>query len=89
MIREILRTRDNQEIALGQKCKFAPVPTRRHTRWQRVGVQSDNPSSEKLNTLAQDSYLGTTPYLEYFCSWAYPKNWPEVAGIGNPKPAET
>ncbi|KAI5326750.1 hypothetical protein L3X38_035824 [Prunus dulcis] len=31
MIREILRTRDNREIILRQKCKFATVPTRRHT----------------------------------------------------------
>ncbi|KAI5327426.1 hypothetical protein L3X38_026822 [Prunus dulcis] len=66
MIREILRTRDNQEIALGQKCKFSTVPKCRTTRWLRMGVHSDNPSSEKLNTSAQDSY----PRCEVMRSWA-------------------
>ncbi|KAI5351720.1 hypothetical protein L3X38_004611 [Prunus dulcis] len=75
MIREILRTRDNQEIALGQKCKFATVPMHRHTRWQRVGVQSDNPSSEKLNTSAQDSYPS-------FISWLFPATAVAIRGGG-------
>ncbi|CAL8102114.1 unnamed protein product [Prunus armeniaca] len=51
-IRAHLRTHDNLRIPLGQKCPSATVPTRR----QRVGVQSDNPSPEKPQITAQDSY---------------------------------
>ncbi|CAL8130719.1 unnamed protein product [Prunus armeniaca] len=40
-IRARLRAHDNLRIPLGQKCPSATVPTRRHTRRQRVGVQSD------------------------------------------------
>ncbi|CAL9025212.1 unnamed protein product [Prunus brigantina] len=36
---------------------------RHHTRFQRVGVQSNNPLPEKPEITAQDSYLGVTPYL--------------------------
>ncbi|CAL8168047.1 unnamed protein product [Prunus armeniaca] len=68
-IRAHLRAHDNLRITLGQKCPSATVPTRRHTRRQRVGVQSDNPSPEKPQITAQDSYPRRTPKTD--------RKWPE------------
>ncbi|CAL9005755.1 unnamed protein product, partial [Prunus brigantina] len=60
---------------------FSTVPKRCHTRWQRLGIQRDNPSPEKPKITAQDSYprcntlfgvtfvLGHTPKTD--------RKWPE------------
>ncbi|CAL8996444.1 unnamed protein product [Prunus brigantina] len=55
-IRSHIRARDIEGIALGQKFPSATVPTNRHTRRQRVGVQSDITSPENFQIKSQDSY---------------------------------
>ena len=63
-IRAHLRARDIERITLGQKCPSATVPTRRHTRRQRVGVQSDTTRWKTSKFRAKTPTLGSGHRLE-------------------------
>ncbi|KAI5336039.1 hypothetical protein L3X38_026173 [Prunus dulcis] len=55
-IRKFLRARDNLRISSGYNAASPDSPTRRHTRRQRVGVQSNFRRRKKLHTRGHPSY---------------------------------
>ncbi|KAH0981036.1 hypothetical protein GBA52_008213, partial [Prunus armeniaca] len=78
-IREFLRAHDDPRIILELNGVSTNLPTRRHTRRQRLGVLSDSGRRKTSTSRLKTRILGKTPYLEPLLFLDLPQ---KVAGSG-------